>query len=92
MVLPQPMNPARHTRGESERCLAMTLNCGEDAGNTGATSYSRFEILIVPLKEESSTLARPSFIEPKRLFAMPLRGAGMLCRSGTTGAWLITLP
>ncbi len=66
----------------------MTLICGEDAGDTGATSYSRFEILIVPLKEESSTLARPSFIEPKRLCANPLAGVcgGILWRSGTTGA------
>ncbi len=97
VVLPEPMNPARHTtRGSGLNALRSGGRLDKESCKRRARPQSRFRILIVPLKEESSTLAWPFIHRAEQALGHAAVGgyfgARILWRSGTTGAWLMTLP
>src|ERR1700722_20290258 len=92
VLLPEPMNPVRQTTRRSVTGPGTGVLDGDNSCKRFRERQSRFRILIVPLKEESSTLAWPSFIVPDRL-CPHLEAAGELpCVSGVHVAWLITSP
>ena len=62
MVLPQPMNPHRHTTRGEDGWAPEGVRCEKVCCKTCASDYSRLEILIVPLNEESSTRACPALV------------------------------
>src|SRR5882762_7981713 len=85
------MNPVRQTMRHSGTG-PVGLFDGDGSGKRFRARQSRFRILIVPLKEESSTLACPSFIVPNRLCPHLDAGWELPCVSGLKDAWLTTLP
>jgi hypothetical protein len=67
VLLPEPMNPVRQTTRHSGTGPGAGTFDGDESCKRFRERQSRFRILIVPLKEESSTFACPSFIVPNRL-------------------------